>query len=1115
MWYAASVSPLRFTLLSAAGLGQAVPLYELALSTAPDELRARRLGPVGQVLRDFLLAWEASQRSDLRDGGGLCKAVGRLLLCAESVGASPKLLLRATQRLQEPPTTDEAEPQRAAQAGRIAAAASLLLRLSETYGRRAASDARLFAEGLRKLALHPLVEAAADIELVDLHLALVARDDGLGLPAWLAAIDCLAKTDRPLRIVLPSVDDRPPLQRALKPIFDSIYQRHELAIELSESGSLGPFAEGTTPWSRLIRSLFRPKSGGSLVSPLELADRVTLTPSAGPQAEAHAVAARVQNLLRGGVAAADIAVVAESAARRRRLTAALHRAGVPTTPLSGGVAGPQTRTAELPPPLRLICLLFEVLKLGLPREGFVQLLTSRYVRFPGPLGDKPWLVAQALRTAGVRTLRHPERSRPSTGNLWESARSEPTWGLCRLRTWLATQQKPASDDKPRSRPPHLPHLVEQVEQALHELTSLPSQATIADHCRALVRLLLRLHFFERCTTLPPLPEESEAESATLCMQLLDAHQRDSACVGVLSQCLDELPKWAARLGQATLDIGQREFAQLLRMTLGRLWNEVAEAPQPHAVSIGELAEIAPRTFAHLFIAGLIDGELPTFRPEDSLLPDEDRRLLDRFADRPTWPLVSQQNDAEPLKLAVALAHVEHAHLFWPLADEEGRPLPHSQFLDEICFAAAIPDDKLKLRPDPPATIHPTELWQRAPQHQSLFSALSRRERARANRLTSILRIEEQRSRFFSATIADADAANLYSHPFVGRLLDDSLITVLQPRLPGSPKHPLSASVLEDYARCPFRFFARRVLGIRPASEGSEELDPLASGRLHHAVLEHFFIERKESKRLPLRGDDADEAALDAAIQRVVSDFEQTEHIGNPALLKVRLGRLRAELWRLVKNEAAKPPEPGCLPTLFEWKFGPLSIASAQGDEGRMALHIHGIIDRVDIGGGKAVVLDYKAGRLDRYQAQLRDKLLKTSFQLPLYVAALRADPSLRESTPLQSVVARYYSLRQGKVSNSLDDAEMTTLLPEVRLRNPDGNVAEVAYRLWRRLRDGDFAVVPKTCEGCGLESVCRISSAPLDVPPEPSEETASSESQENPAPSQLSPTRDFDEGDGR
>ena len=80
----------------------------------------------------------------------------------------------------------------------------------------------------------------------------------------------------------------------------------------------------------------------------------------------------------------------------------------------------------------------------------------------------------------------------------------------------------------------------------------------------------------------------------------------------------------------------------------------------------------------------------------------------------------------------------------------------------------------------------------------------------------------------------------------------------------------------------------------------------------------------------------------------------------------------------------------------------------------MALHIHGIIDRVDIGGGKAVVLDYKAGRLDRYQAQLRDKLLKTSFQLPLYVAALRADPSLRESTPLQSVVARYYSLRQEK-----------------------------------------------------------------------------------------------------
>ena len=82
------------------------------------------------------------------------------------------------------------------------------------------------------------------------------------------------------------------------------------------------------------------------------------------------------------------------------------------------------------------------------------------------------------------------------------------------------------------------------------------------------------------------------------------------------------------------------------------------------------------------------------------------------------------------------------------------------------------------------------------------------------------------------------------------------------------------------------------------------------------------------------------------------------HIGHPELLNVKVGRLRRELWRLIEHESKQPLEPGCLPSLFEWKFGPLAIAATQGDEGRMALHIHGIIDRVDLGAGKALVLDY-------------------------------------------------------------------------------------------------------------------------------------------------------------
>ncbi|HRI54226.1 MAG TPA: PD-(D/E)XK nuclease family protein [Pseudomonadota bacterium] len=334
---------------------------------------------------------------------------------------------------------------------------------------------------------------------------------------------------------------------------------------------------------------------------------------------------------------------------------------------------------------------------------------------------------------------------------------------------------------------------------------------------------------------------------------------------------------------------------------------------------------------------------------------------------------------------------------------------------------------------------------------------------------------------------------------------------------------MSASALEDYAKCPFRFFVRRVLKATPVTEGGEDLDPLASGRLHHAVLERFFLNRRDCGRLPLRGDADDRAAMDQAVDEELRRFHGKERTGHPELLKVRVRRLRADLLRLLAREASSPIDPDCVPARFEHRFGPLALRGTDDGDGDgdgdtdgagMALHIEGIIDRVDLGRGRAVVLDYKAGRLLRYEELLRSHLLETSFQLPLYAAALTVDESLRDGgPPITEVSARYYSLRQGRVSKPLQDAEMISLDPAVRRRVPDRNVAEVAYRLWRRLRAGDFRVAPRTCEGCGLESSCRIpaaSAAFTEPGDEPGDGAAPSSSTTNRPPAgAASPTPDW------
>ena len=610
-------------------------------------------------------------------------------------------------------------------------------------------------------------------------------------------------------------------------------------------------------------------------------------------------------------------------------------------------------------------------------------------------------------------------------------------------------------------------------------------------------------------------------------------------------------------------------AVCLTVTVSRASSFAGPVGCPGAgVLVGELGQLGAQRWAQLFITGLVDGELPQRTPEDAVLDDDDRRALNRLCDEPVWPLLQQEGERTPLWFAEALAHSRAAHLSWPAADEQGRPLLRSTLVEAVLQAAQRGEPgrrRVPLLPWPDEARHRTELWTRAVLQRSLadepaapksaglaseppaarygaeaplvractptlLRALAEHDRDRAARLRARIAVEQLRSRWFSGLAAAVapPVLDALAGPFVGRLSQGQEIERLQPHLPGSAQRPLSASALEDYAQCPFRFFVRRVLKAAPLTESGEDLDPLAGGRLQHSVLERFFKGRRDTGRLPLRGDLDDHAAMDAAIDDELRSFHRSERTGHPELLKVRVRRLRADLHRLLTREASTPIDPGCVPARFEHHFGPLSIRSVEEDEATAAsggqpatgaLHIEGIIDRIDLGPGRAVVLDYKAGRLGRYQDLLNSHLLATSFQLPLYAAALTVDESLREGgPPLTEVSARYYSLRQGQVSRPLHNAEMISLDPAVRRRVPEHNVAEVAYRLWRRLRAGDFRVAPRTCEGCGLEATCRIPAAPsalTEAAAESLDGSADRGGSTTPLPSRASPTREFSDEERR
>jgi RecB family exonuclease len=1081
------------------------------------------VGALGEaLLLDEVAALSAGPLEALRGVSGLRRGLSRTFAAVSCAELSPQVLPELALRLGRSATGKDC-------AGRVAELGRLYQRYRSLLGPRRIDAAMAFLRGARALpprlpalcAQKPLGGSGALSEIVvsDLH-RLPPWDDVPTPHALLRAIGFLCGgagaeekggISYALRVVLPLVsEERPALEQALRPILDALYQQHAWNIEVAWA-PLGPEVAGTageTAWGRFLRGLFLPASTTPLVGPAELpAEKLSLLPLPSPASESAYVAGAVRDLLRRGVAPGEIAIVAESPARKARMVQALMRYDVPvyvaaTSSRRHGLI-PDREGEPLPPPLALLSFLYELLGQGpayaLPREGLIQLLTTRYLRWPMSAEVKavrPEELARALRGAGVRDLA-----------LLHGADSSAELNR-RIQEWQRQQRRHGSDAS--SEPALLRHL----EVILGELRALPERAVLGQHVAALRRLCDRLEFLRygadpetgwlgRSPLHPSEPAEDgydlfAAEQSELLAAECRALGRDQAALQLFDQVLDELPRRAEELRLHNEPISRSRFALLLRAAWSRLHSAAGHGFFKSGVEVSSLYKLALRPFSHLFVVGLLDSELPAPAPEDALLSDDERRLCNRLLDAPIWPLAQHAGQRSALYFAEALAHAAAVHLSWPIADEEGRPLLRSPFVEAVLHAAGRGEpQKLAqpLIPRPGQARHPTELWTRAGEalrsptrsrtspafsDQALLKALFARDRRRAGRLLSQVDQEAVRAGWFSAFSAQRPDAQ--PGPLCGELSDPTLVAELSPRLPGSRERPLSASALEDYARCPFRFFIYRVLRAAPIPEGGDDLDPLARGNLYHKTLEAFFADRRDRGKLPLLADDDDRQALERALESALTEFAAAERGGHPALFQVRLRRLRSEIWRLIVYESQKPIEPDCSPALFEHPFGPVPITAAKnaavpGSDEEIALHIGGVIDRIDLGPGRALVLDYKTGRLDRYKKYLRDELLSTSFQLPLYAAVVQADPEILRRTGGGSpprVTARFYAVRQAKVTEALDAPALFALDPATRLYAGERNVAEAAYALWRRLRGGDFRIAPRTCEGCGLESVCRI-----------------------------------------
>jgi ATP-dependent helicase/DNAse subunit B len=216
----------------------------------------------------------------------------------------------------------------------------------------------------------------------------------------------------------------------------------------------------------------------------------------------------------------------------------------------------------------------------------------------------------------------------------------------------------------------------------------------------------------------------------------------------------------------------------------------------------------------------------------------------------------------------------------------------------------------------------------------------------------------------------------------------------------------STSQLEEYGRCPFHYYARRILHLNEPEEMEEELSPLERGELIHRALFRFYRQRAKSQTVPIKTEKEALIATQSLIELAAEEMgrlpyqdlfweAERERLLGGANPRERPGLLR--LFIINELQFFRDNDPGYIPEFFEVAFGrvpgtesehdPLSsMKPFQIDHPGGPIYLRGKVDRVEVCGDFFAVVDYKTGSSLPTIHDLKDG---TSLQLAVYLLAIK------------------------------------------------------------------------------------------------------------------------------
>lgn len=223
----------------------------------------------------------------------------------------------------------------------------------------------------------------------------------------------------------------------------------------------------------------------------------------------------------------------------------------------------------------------------------------------------------------------------------------------------------------------------------------------------------------------------------------------------------------------------------------------------------------------------------------------------------------------------------------------------------------------------------------------------------------------------------------------------------------------SASRLETYAKCPFRYFTKYILELRTSEKPTEEFEAYELGELIHKILYEFYKLMDEMKIVICGSTEKNFQLAQKRLFEIAVKYVEEARLSSPhsflekeMILGFNGDKKKSILHKFLELEKAGS---SFIPKYFEISFGSKNDDDSESVRAG-SVKIKGRIDRIDVNGDENLfsVVDYKSRGREIKERELLDGL---ALQIPIYMFAAKNLLAKKEKKDYAPHNGYIYSLR--------------------------------------------------------------------------------------------------------